>query len=222
MHSYADRHTPRLFLRAGLSAGRTSGRAFSRVLRPEPLAKEVLQKALRIEPDAFDKVLEKLWIHGGAVVDYAENVSRGVPDWRDSYIAQSAQKQEQLDLMLRYTESSECRMASVVRHFGDMADSRKPCGICDFCAPDDCVGQQHTARPRGQSRKAAIEIVEALRAGGGVRATGKLHSELFPNGGLSRDEFEEVLGAMARAGLIRLQNAVFEKDGKQIPFRKAD
>ncbi len=32
---------------------------------------------LRMDPDLFDKALEKLWIHGGAVLDYAENVSRG-------------------------------------------------------------------------------------------------------------------------------------------------
>jgi superfamily II DNA helicase RecQ len=37
---------------------------------------------------------------------------------------------------------------------------------------------------------------------------------------MSRDSFEEVLGAMARAGLVRLLDAVFEKDGKQIPYRK--
>ena len=37
---------------------------------------------------------------------------------------------------------------------------------------------------------------------------------------MTRDEFEEVLGAMARAGLVRLSDAVFEKDGKQIPYRK--
>ena len=36
---------------------------------------------------------------------------------------------------------------------------------------------------------------------------------------MSRDAFEEVLGAMARAGLARLADAVFEKDGKQIPYR---
>ena len=29
------------------------------------------------------------------------------------------------------------------------------------------------------------------------------------------------MGAMARAGLIRLLDSVFEKDGKSIPFRKA-
>ena len=38
---------------------------------------------------------------------------------------------------------------------------------------------------------------------------------------MDRDAFEELMGAMARAGLVRLADAVFEKDGKQIPFRKA-
>jgi DNA topoisomerase-3 len=50
------------------------------------------------------------------------------------------------------------------------------------------------------------------------KSTGKLHAELFPGGEMSRDAFEEVLGAMARAGLARLSDAVFEKDGKQIPY----
>ena len=37
----------------------------------------------------------------------------------------------------------------------------------------------------------------------------------------TRDAFEEILGAMARANFLRLVNAVFEKDGKTIPYRKA-
>jgi superfamily II DNA helicase RecQ len=37
---------------------------------------------------------------------------------------------------------------------------------------------------------------------------------------MSRDAFEEILGAMARAGLVRLSDAIFEKNGKQIPYRK--
>jgi superfamily II DNA helicase RecQ len=32
---------------------------------------------------------------------------------------------------------------------------------------------------------------------------------------------EEILGAMARANFVHLTNAVFEKDGKSIPYRKA-
>jgi superfamily II DNA helicase RecQ len=36
---------------------------------------------------------------------------------------------------------------------------------------------------------------------------------------MSRDDFENLLGAMARAGLGQLSDEVFEKDGKQIPYR---
>jgi superfamily II DNA helicase RecQ len=36
---------------------------------------------------------------------------------------------------------------------------------------------------------------------------------------MSRDDFEEVLGAMARAELIAFTDAVFEKQGKRIPYR---
>jgi hypothetical protein len=55
---------------------------------------------------------------------------------------------------------------------------------------------------------------------GDVRSTGKLYSDLYPNGDMSRDTFEEVLGAMARAALVQVTDAVFEKNGKQIPYRK--
>jgi DNA topoisomerase-3 len=38
---------------------------------------------------------------------------------------------------------------------------------------------------------------------------------------MSRDAFEEVLGATARAGILQLSDETFQKDGKQIPYRKA-
>jgi superfamily II DNA helicase RecQ len=63
-------------------------------------------------------------------------------------------------------------------------------------------------------------VVEALRSGGG-RTTGKLHDEVCPHGEMTRDAFEEILGAMARANFLRLAEAVFEKDGRSIPYRKA-
>ncbi len=37
---------------------------------------------------------------------------------------------------------------------------------------------------------------------------------------VSRDEFEAVLGALARTGLVGLSESSFEKDGKTIPFIK--
>ena len=109
-------------------------------------------------------------------------------------------------------------MAALVRHFGDLADGQTACGICDFCAPDQCAAQRFRTATKAE-RKALLRVVAALRADI-MKSTGKLHAELFPDGEMSRDVFEEVLGAMARAGLVRLADAVFEKDGKQIPYRK--
>ncbi len=218
MHSYADRRTHDFFFERDYPDVKELDRMYSR-LRAEPVEKAELQKQLRMDADLFDKALEKLWIHGGALVDFAENVSRGHDEWREPYIAQGEQKQQQLNLMLRYAESSECRMASLVRHFGDLADSQNACGICDFCAPDECVGQRFRA-PRAGEEQAARGALAALRAGG-LGSTGKLHATVCANGELTRDEFEEVLGALARVGLVRLTDAVFEKDGKAIPYRKA-
>jgi len=167
----------------------------------------------------FDKALEKLWIHGGAVVDSAENVSRGHDQWRESYVAQGEQKRAQIDQMMRYAESNHCRMSSLVRHFGDLADGEKPCGICDFCAPKQCAAQRFRTATEAE-HKTLLRVVAALRSGG-AKSTGKLYGELCPNKEMSRDAFEEVLGATARAGLLQLSDEAFQKDGKQIPYRKA-
>ena len=121
--------------------------------------------------------------------------------------------------MMRYAESNQCRMSALVCHFGDLADGQKACGICDFCAPQRCAAQRFRTATEGE-RASLFRVVAALRSGG-VKSTGKLYNEMYPNGEMSRDTFEEVLGAMARAGLVRLADAVFEKDGKQIPYRKA-
>jgi DNA topoisomerase-3 len=217
MHSYADRHTHDFFFERDYPDVAVLDRIFQR-LGAEPVPKEALTRALRMGGDEFDKAVEKLWIHGGALVDFNDNLSRGQDGWRDGYIAQSGQKQQQLELMLRFAEANECRMAALVRHFGDLTDSRKSCGICDFCAPDECVGQRF--RPAtNEERQAACRTIAALRSG--ARATGKLHAELFGDGALSRDGFEEVLGGLARAGLVRIVSATFEKDGRSIPYRKA-
>ena len=219
MHSYADRRTHDYFFERDYPDVSVLDAIFAR-LGARPQEKEALQGQVPVEEDVFDKALEKLWIHGGAVMDFAENVSRGHDRWRDPYIAQGEQKQQQLNLMMRYAESSACRMAALVRHFGDFADSRKPCGVCDFCAPAECVGQRFRSASDAE-RAAALRVIAALRSGGG-KSTGKLHSELHPDGDMTRDQFEEVLGAMARSGLVQLTDTVFEKDGRSIPYRKAN
>src|SRR5260370_29286850 len=108
-------------------------------------------------------------------------------------------------------------MSTLVRHFGNLADGQTVCGICDFCDPAGCTAQRF--RTATEAEQAALFRVLAALRSGQQKSTGRLHAELFPGGEMSRDACEDVLGAMARAGLARLSDAVFEKDGKQIPYR---
>jgi superfamily II DNA helicase RecQ len=52
----------------------------------------------------------------------------------------------------------------------------------------------------------------------GTLSAGKLFTEA--GGGQARRDFERILGGLARAGFVRLEDASFEKDGKTIAFRK--
>jgi DNA topoisomerase-3 len=109
-------------------------------------------------------------------------------------------------------------MASLVRHFGDQEDKGRACGTCDVCAPADCVVR--TVRdPKPGERAAAAVVIESLRKRDG-QATGRLHTEAVATG-LDRRAFEEVLGGLVRAGLVRVTAESFEKDGKTIPFQRA-
>jgi superfamily II DNA helicase RecQ len=216
MHSYADRYTHDFFFERDYPAVALLDAMFAR-LRPEPMEKAALQKQMRMDSDLFDKAFEKLWIHGGAVLDYAENVSVGQRQWREFYIAHGEQKRAQIEKMIRFADANQCRMSTLVRHFGDLADGQTACGICDFCDPAGCVAQRFRTATEAE-RAALFRVLASLRSVE-QKSTGKLHAELFPGGEMSRDTFEEVLGAMARAGLARLSDAVFEKDGKQIPYR---
>ena len=82
-----------------------------------------------MDPDIFSKAMEKLFIHGGSVVDYSDNASAGHNGWRKSYSAQADRRRAQIELVLKYAESSQCRMSALVHHFGDMADGAMPADV---------------------------------------------------------------------------------------------
>ncbi len=216
MYSYADRHTHDFFFGRDYPPVALLDRIFA-TLGDEPQSKETVRKRAKMEEDIFDKSLEKLWIHKGAIVDFAENVSRGIENWRTSYTLQSEQKKDQLEEIIRFAETHHCRMTSLVHHFGDSSDKGVSCGICDFCAPANCVAQKFRG-PLHAEKAACQRILQKLKSFP-ARSTGKLHADLYPEGEMTRDEFEEVLGAMARAELISFADAVFEKQGKKIPYR---
>ena len=218
MHSYADRFTHDFFFERDYPDVSVLESIYARLV-DEARPKEMVQSMVRMDPDVFDKALEKLWIHGGAVVDAAENLKRGGEGWRELYLAQAEHKLAQIELMIRYTQASECRMLGLVRHFGDYADAQQRCGICDFCAPDESIAQSF--RPATDAeRQAAGRILAALKKSG-RKATGRLHSEVFADYSLDRDGFEQVLGGMARAGWVEMSEASFQQDGRRVDYRLA-
>ena len=227
MHSFADRKQHDFFFERDYPPVERLDAVF-RVLRDEAQHREELPELLKrtrvsLDQEALDKALEKLIIHGGASLDYEGFVTRGHDSWRKPYLAQSTHRGSQLERVIRFAESGECRMVQLVRHFGDTEDDSLGCGICDVCAPGASLTQ--TARPLDANELGlAHALVASLGGsgyGGGAKSTGKLHSELCAKNGMTRDAFEDLLAALATAGFVRLDDATFEKDGRTIPYRKA-
>ena len=216
LHSYVDRRTHEFFHQRDYPEPRVIEGLF-RAAREELEPKEALQARVRMEPEVFDKAVEQLWIHGGLEVTPDEQVRRGKPTWVTAYAAQRERKLLHLEQMGRYAEASGCRMRHLVDHFGDVQDSGKACGLCDVCAPETCVTLRF-AEPGEGELQALGRILDALHERDG-QATGRLHRELFSES-LPRREFERLVGGLVRAGLARLSEDSFDKDGQRITFQR--
>jgi DNA topoisomerase-3 len=218
MHDYADRFTHDFFFERDYPEPSVLERIYAK-LTAAPQPKEVVRPRSGLAAEEFDPALEKLWIHGGAAVDYEENISRGGTEWRVAYAAQREHRKGQFERMLNYTTTAACRMLTLIRYFGDLADARRPCGVCDICAPDKTLVQQYRAASAGE-RKTMESILAQLRDSDGL-AVGRLFTQVAAAKPIERRQFEDVLGAMARAGVVVLTETSFERDGEIIEFRKA-
>jgi RecQ family ATP-dependent DNA helicase len=217
MHSYADQRTHDFFLNRDYPPVSNLERVFH-ALRDELQPVEELRAAAKLGEEEFDKALEKLEIHGGARVDFGGNVAVGGPGWKQTYTIQAQYRAEQFENVLRFTASAECRMAALVRHFGDVEDASHPCGKCDVCDPAGAELRQFR-RPTGAERAMVLNIADELRAVQYL-AAGTLQRAVDPEGRMPRRAFERLLDAMVRAGLVEIEEAEFEKGGEVIRFRK--
>jgi ATP-dependent DNA helicase RecQ len=217
MHSYADQRTHGFFLNRDYPPSDHLDQVFHS-LGEEAAPVDELRGASRLSEEEFDKALEKLEIHGGARVDFGGGVKRGMPGWKKTYTVQAQFRAEQFEKVIRYTELSECRMAALVRHFGDEEDASRPCGRCDVCDPAAAVLRQFR-RATAAERDQVQRMIEELRPVD-YKAAGTLQRNLDPQARTSRDEFDALLDAITRAGLIAIEDAVYEKDGEVRRFRK--
>ena len=162
MYSYADRHTHDFFFGRDYPPVALLDRIFA-TLAEQPQTKETVRKLAKMEEDIFDKALEKLWIHKGAVVDFAENVSVGIESWRASYILQADQKKDQLEEIIRFAEGHHCRMKSLVHHFGTRLTAVTAAAYVTS-ALRSIASHKDFAHPHGRSALPASEFCKSCAA----------------------------------------------------------
>jgi DNA topoisomerase-3 len=215
LYSFADRRTHEFFHGRDYPETHVLEEIW-RSLTAEPQAIDRLRRQVRLDEEVFDKAFEKLWLHGGVRLDAEEQATRGDAGWLAPYLAQREHKLAQLAQMARLPESHACRMLHLVRHFGDQEDDGRPCGVCDICAPETCL-VRHFRRPTPVEEEVLRHLLESLRGRGGQSA-GQLFRECAAGPGLQRKPFELLLEGLSRAGLVRVQEDSFAKDGKTIRF----
>ena len=216
LHSFVDTKTHEFFMKRDYPEEDVIAKIEKAIPKSGIGLPELAQKS-RITKDQFDKAFEKLWVHGGAVVGADRVVQRGTGAWRAAYALQRSHKREQLSRMRTFGETASCRMLQLVAHFGDQQDAGEPCGTCDVCAPAACVAHVFRA-PSAAEVTASTRILESLREYDG-RSVGQLHRDVL-EGKMERRALEHVLGALARAGDVRIVNDEFVKDGETIAFQR--
>ena len=228
LHSFADRKMHDFFLERDYPAITELTRVAA-LLTGDYQMPDLLRQRLKMDAETFDKTVEKLIAQGAANIDMAGNV-RAAEDaprqtaWRKGYDEQINFRRSQIDRMVQFAESPQCRMAALIQHFGDTADGLRPCGHCDFCAPQNATAQTFRT-PTTEEDRQLRAILRALD--GTTRATGKLHTELSTGPlrntpAADRKVFDSLLDALIRAGLITLnQDQWTNPEGNLITFKKA-
>jgi DNA topoisomerase-3 len=219
LHSYGDRRVHQFFHEKSYPQEDILKRIFNR-LSEKRRSSEKVRAELHMEQEDFDTALEKLWIHGGALVDPDETVRRGHDRWHITYRTQSDHRLSQIDEMSRFSGSVSCRMLYLIRYFGDREDDGRPCGLCDFCAPENGIASL-SREPSKQEQGALSSVISTLKGVDGL-TTGRLYSAACPGSSLPRSDFEHLLRSLAKAGLITISEHTFEKEGKSIHYRKAE
>ncbi|MGD0446240.1 MAG: RecQ family ATP-dependent DNA helicase [Edaphobacter sp.] len=228
LHSFADRKMHDFFLERDYPAITELTRVAA-LLTPDYQMPDILRQRLKMDAETFDKAVEKLIAQGAATIDMAGNVraTDAAPTraaWRKGYDDQIAFRRSQIDSMVSFAETAQCRMAALIQHFGDTADGLRPCGHCDFCAPQRATAQTFRAPTQEENRQLRA-ILDTLD--GQSRSTGKLHSELATGAlrntsAADRKIFDTLLDALTRSGLITLTTEQWTNpEGNLITFKKA-
>ncbi len=107
LYSFVDRRTHEFFHERDYpDVSRPASRSSARLAADSRSRASKVRKQVGLDEEAFEKALEKLWIHGGALVDADGNAARGADGWERPYLAQRDHKLGQLDQMVRFAEAT--------------------------------------------------------------------------------------------------------------------
>ncbi|OFZ22558.1 MAG: hypothetical protein A2X94_03630 [Bdellovibrionales bacterium GWB1_55_8] len=215
LHSFADMKTHEFFIERDYPEADILNQIFKTVSRTPAPREKVGRKLGKIDSEVFEKAVEKLWMHGGVLVDPEENMSAGDPGWRKTYEKQRTHRLESLRQVGLFARAPGCRMVFFVNHFGDKADQQGACGICDRCA-----GATSTSNRSFNTTERTIAALILATLDGGPKSAGKLFEEAA--GGNTRRDFEAVLDLLQQAKWLGIEAESFEKDGRTINYRKIE
>ena len=228
LHGFADRRLQEFFLEKNYPP--TSDLERVAVCLPvdftpvDVLHNALIKKRTPIDRETLDRTIEKLLVAGIALMDMngdvrlADDQQPGKAKWQSAYESQVAVRRAQIDSMIAFAESTACRMAALVQHFGDTTDKALPCGLCDICNPGSDAAAQSAHQPNSHERAWLLQILSALEHRS--TSTGKLFTDLHLM--KDRKDFDTLLDGLARAGLITLTNDTFRNpEGRDITYRKA-
>ncbi len=215
LHSFADRRIHESFFSRDYPPVEELDRV-ARALAGEYQPPEALLERLKLDPETLSRAIDKLASQGAAQIALDGSVRlTGVSGWHAGYSAQLAHRRAQLDSMIAFAETAQCRMSALVRHFGDSAGASRLCGHCDFCAPQATVARKFVEPTPAQERdlRAILRTLES-----GPRGITRLVTE----SGLSdRQACDALLDGLARAGLVTIASDTFtNSEGREVAWRK--
>ena len=155
--------------------------------------------------------IQKLWLHGGIrfkgegnVRENEKRAIRGDEGWLESYRQQRDHQIKQLDLVTEFTLSQSCRISDLVRHFGDLEDSLKPCGRCDTCDEAACLIQKFRCLTALESQVLNGMFVLLRKRAGKPEGmpVGLLFRKIAKSRKMKRAHFERLVEAAVRANLF--------------------
>ncbi len=215
LHNFADRRTQEFFLEKNYPPITDVERVLG-AIGEDVTTLPALQQQLKLDREVVEQCIDKLLVQGAvtAQLDGSVRTSQGT-GWKANYERQVQYRRAQIDKIVAYAEGASCRMAALIRHFGDLNDVGTPCGVCDICRPEN-TSASSAHQPDAVQRAQIRSILKALSQTS--RSSGKVFSEL---GWKDRRYFDSLTEGIGKAGLLTITSDTFRSDdGRDITFRK--